>query len=72
MQSNGMSLDQAMMSLKPPVFYGKQEFGAQVRSYPKKRLETALERLYILQHQSRAGGVNPDLLVERGLMALAF
>lgn len=72
MQSNGMSLDQAMMSLKPPVFYGKQEFGAQVRSYPKKRLETALDRLYTLQHQSRAGGINPDLLVERGLMALAF
>jgi DNA polymerase-3 subunit delta len=72
MQGQGSSLDQAMMSLKPPVFYGKQEFSAQVRGYPAKRLESALQKLLTLQHQSREGVVNPEVLVERGLLSLSF
>lgn len=72
MQKEGMSMDKAMMSLKPPVFYGKQEFASQVNGYPTKRLETALTRLQALQYQSRAGVVNPELVVERGLMSLSF
>ena len=72
MNNQGMAMDRAMMSLKPPVFFGKAEFERQVRDYPVKRLQTALQRLLALQHQSRAGGVAPDLVVERGIMALAF
>lgn len=72
MQEQGISMDKAMMSLKPPVFYGKQEFSAQVKGYPTKRLKSALEKLLKLQHQSREGNVNPETLVERGLLSLAF
>tara|TARA_R110000868_G_scaffold218576_1_gene468991 strand:+ start:136743 stop:137774 length:1032 start_codon:yes stop_codon:yes gene_type:complete len=68
----GESVDRAMMSLKPPVFFGKREFGQQIQGYPKKRLQASLNRLCDLQLESRQGGAESDLVIARGILALSF
>lgn len=68
----GKSADQAIMSLQPPVFYGKAEFKNQMKIYPEKRLYQSLERLYALQLESRQGALDSDLAVARGVLAMAF
>lgn len=72
LMGQGLSADQAMMKLKPPVFYGKQDFSAQLRRYPLGRLKKISERFYDLQLQSRQGVLSVELVLERGLLGLSL
>lgn len=72
MVGQGENADRAMMSLKPPVFFGKREFTQQMNTYPVKRLRGSLERLCDLQLASRQGGAESDLVISRGILALSF
>ncbi|MFT7144109.1 MAG: DNA polymerase-3 subunit delta [Alphaproteobacteria bacterium] len=72
MVGQGENADRAMMSLKPPVFFGKREFAQQMNSYPAKRLSGSLERLCDLQLASRQGAAESNLVIARGILALSF
>lgn len=72
MMGQGMSADAAMKGLRPPVFYGQSEFEAQIRRYPKARLEALADKFYQLTLESRAGVLSPELVVNRALLSLSF
>lgn len=69
--AQGLRPQDAMNKLRPPVFYEKDVFQQQLSRYPKNRLETALERLYQIQADSRKGYTGSDDTIHRGLLALS-
>jgi len=72
MVAEGMTADQAMGKLKPPVFFGKQEFAYQMRVYPLPRLRRIFERFYQMQLESRQGYLPAEMVFERGILGLSL
>ena len=72
LMTQGKTPDAAMSALKPPVFFGKREFGQQLHRYPAARLKNLAERAYQLQLESRQGIVSSDFVIRRALLGFAF
>ena len=71
MGREGLSPQQAMGKLRPPVFMGKDIFQTQLQRTSLTRLSHSITRLYHLQEASRKGTADPALTVHRGLLALS-
>jgi DNA polymerase-3 subunit delta len=72
MEADGRSADEAMKSLKPPVFF-KQEasFRAQLRRWSPKALERALALLLRSEAQTKSSGMPAELIGEKALRDLS-
>ena len=72
MDVENRSPDEAMKSLKPPVFF-KQEasFRAQLRRWSPKALERAVAMLLRAEAQTKSSGMPAELIAEKALRDLS-
>ena len=72
MEGEGKSADEAMKSLRPPVFF-KQEnaFRNQLRRFNPRTLECALALLLKAEAQSKSTGTPAELIAEKALRDLS-
>lgn len=72
MESDGRSADEAMKSLRPPVFF-KQEasFRAQLRRWSPRALERALALLLRAETQTKSSNMPAELIGEKALRDLS-
>jgi DNA polymerase-3 subunit delta len=70
--AGGQDADQAMMRLRPPVFWKQKDgFRAQLRRWPLDRLSRALERLLDAEIACKSSGGVADALASRCLFELS-
>lgn len=70
--ANGLSDDQAMKGLKPPVFFKHQPgFKAQLQLWSEDSLLTAMHKLSILEHQCKKTGFPPQTLCAQAVLGLS-
>jgi DNA polymerase-3 subunit delta len=72
MEAEGRSADEAMKSLRPPVFF-KQEtaFRNQLRRFSPRALERALALLLKAESQTKSTGMPAELIAEKALKDLS-
>ena len=70
--ANGMGQEQALRSLRPPVFPGQvQGYSAQLARWPRRALDRALAQALEVEIQSKTASAPVDALVSRYALALA-
>ena len=68
----GETLDGAVKSLRPPVFWKRAEsFKAQAAAWPPGALSRALERLIEAEAACKQSGAVPDTICARTLLEIA-
>ncbi|MCZ6604998.1 MAG: DNA polymerase III subunit delta [Alphaproteobacteria bacterium] len=71
-QADGMSSDQAMATLRPPVFWKeKQRFSAQLRVWPADALKPVLMRLLAAETALKSTGMPDRVICHREMLAVA-
>ena len=69
--ARGLTPDEAMSQLRPPVLVGKDELARQARTYPEARLKQASERLFRFQVDTRQNGLPAELVLHRIVLGLS-
>ena len=70
--SNGMSADQAMKSIAPPIFFKLQgPFRAQLEGWSLKALETVMEKLADLEAQCKQTAYPPETLCAQAVLGIS-
>lgn len=69
---SGVSLDQAIARMRPPLFFKQQPIFKKQMGYWNKpqKINKALNMLYQAELRIKAGGLSPELVTERALSAL--
>ena len=71
-RDRGTRIDQAMKSLRPPIFYKRAPaFRAQLADWPTERLAAAMRLLVEAEIECKTTGVVPDVTCEHALMRVA-
>ena len=71
-RDRGEAVDQAMKSLRPPVFFKRgTAFRAQLSRWPTERLATALRLLLDAEIDCKTTGRAPEIMCEHALMRVA-
>lgn len=69
----GLSSDQALKSLTPPVMaFAQHQFMKQVNSHSLPRLKKTVEVFYKMQLESRQGQLPPELVIKRSILSLSL
>ncbi len=72
MMQDGKSSDEAMKSLRPPVFFKRENaMRQQLNRWQLPALNTALAALVSAEAQSKTTGMPAELVTERALYSLA-
>ena len=70
---NGAPLEATIKNLRPPVFWSrKQEFERQARAWTTSKLELALDRFFIGEHQCKTTGIPPMPLCSQVLIGVCL
>lgn len=70
---NGLNIKEAMKSLHPPVFFKfENDFSAQIRRWPKKRIEQILERLAQTEAETKKTDIPAETITAKLLLDISL